>query len=204
MSTSTIRYYQLPAHTTLAVRGFTGDQCTLGVWEGGLGWCGGLLGPKGFLATEFNCASERRGLEKLLADCGVQVLSEQCTLLSRIDEKVRQPFTQLQRGIENLAAGKRDEMDVPLDYSLGTPFQQQVWRELRRVPWGEAISYGELAARIGNPKASRAVGSANGKNPLAPVVPCHRVIQSGGALGGYGGGLEMKRRLLALEGVQTR
>jgi O-6-methylguanine DNA methyltransferase len=204
MAASTIHYYQLPAGTPLAVRGLPAEQCTLGLWEGGLGWCGGLLGPRGFLATEFNCASERRGLEKLLADCGAPVLTEQCAPLTRIDEQARQLFGQLQRGLENLAAGRRDAMEVPLDYSLGTAFQQQVWKELRRVPWGEAISYGELAARIGNPKASRAVGSANGKNPLAPVVPCHRVIQSGGALGGYGGGLEMKRRLLALEGVAVR
>ena len=81
----------------------------------------------------------------------------------------------------------------------GTPFQQDVWRQLRSIPYGETISYGELARRIGKPLASRAVGAANGRNPLPIVVPCHRVVGASGSLVGFGGGLEIKAALLALE-----
>ena len=100
-------------------------------------------------------------------------------------------------------AGTRTAFDLPLAAS-GTPFQKTVWAELVRIPYGKTFSYGELAARIGNPKASRAVGLANGKNPLSIVVPCHRVIGASGKLTGYGGGLERKEALLALERITTR
>ena len=86
----------------------------------------------------------------------------------------------------------------------GTPFQFEVWRRLCDIPYGETISYGELADRIGNPKASRAVGLANGSNPIPIVIPCHRVIGSNGKLTGYGGGLPIKEKLLALERRQLR
>ena len=98
-------------------------------------------------------------------------------------------------------AGKRTKFDLPLA-PAGTPFQCSVWRRLEEIPYGETISYGELARRVGNAKASRAVGSANGKNPLPIVIPCHRVIAGDGSLGGFGGGLPMKTALLALEGVR--
>jgi methylated-DNA-[protein]-cysteine S-methyltransferase len=86
----------------------------------------------------------------------------------------------------------------------GTPFQQEVWKELCKIPYGETISYGELAKRIGNSKASRAVGLANGSNPIPIIIPCHRVIGSNGKLTGYGGGLPIKEKLLALERRQLR
>ena len=86
----------------------------------------------------------------------------------------------------------------------GTPFQRAVWNELQRIPYGETISYAELAKRIGNPKAVRAVGLANGSNPIAIVIPCHRVIGATGALVGYGGGLPSKQALLALERGERR
>lgn len=86
----------------------------------------------------------------------------------------------------------------------GTPFQQRVWHELRGIPYGETISYLELALRIGNPKAVRAVGLANGANPLPIIVPCHRVVGSNGALTGFGGGLPIKRALLDHERGQGR
>jgi methylated-DNA-[protein]-cysteine S-methyltransferase len=86
----------------------------------------------------------------------------------------------------------------------GTPFQLEVWRRLCDIPYGETISYGELARRVGNPRASRAVGLANGTNPLPIVIPCHRVIGSDGKLTGYGGGLPIKEKLLALERRQLR
>jgi len=100
-------------------------------------------------------------------------------------------------------AAERTSFDLPLAPD-GTEFQRQVWSELVRIPYGETISYGEMARRIANPAASRAVGLANGRNPIAVIVPCHRVIGADGSLTGFGGGLDRKRTLLALEqGVQT-
>src|SRR5262245_42625367 len=90
--------------------------------------------------------------------------------------------------------------DVPVRFDRGTPFQHEVWNALRTIPVGETISYAELAERVGRPTAFRAVGSANGQNPVGVVVPCHRVIASDGTLGGYAGGLDRKRWLLAHEG----
>lgn len=95
-------------------------------------------------------------------------------------------------------AGERTEFDLALALE-GTAFQRAVWRKLQEVPYGQTISYGELAERIGKPKASRAVGSANGANRIPIVIPCHRVIAAGGKLGGFGGGLPVKEKLLALE-----
>lgn len=100
--------------------------------------------------------------------------------------------------LEDYFAGTRQAFDLPLR-PRGTPFQLAVWRELSRIPYGETISYGELARRVGDPAAARAVGAANGANPLPIVVPCHRVIGADGRLTGFGGGLPNKRWLLALE-----
>ncbi|HYI11089.1 MAG TPA: methylated-DNA--[protein]-cysteine S-methyltransferase [Thermoanaerobaculia bacterium] len=96
-------------------------------------------------------------------------------------------------------AGKRKMFTIPLA-PRGTPFQLAVWNELLRIPYGSTISYAELARRIGKPSAVRAVGAANGANPIPVIIPCHRVIGANGTLTGYGGGLERKQWLLALEG----
>jgi methylated-DNA-[protein]-cysteine S-methyltransferase len=104
------------------------------------------------------------------------------------------------RQIGEYLSGARREFDLPLDI-CGTPFQESVWKALRGIPFGTTISYKELAERIENPKAVRAVGSANGRNPVCIVIPCHRVIAADGTLGGYAGGLPNKRRLLAVESV---
>ncbi|TAL72413.1 MAG: methylated-DNA--[protein]-cysteine S-methyltransferase [Rhodanobacter sp.] len=96
-------------------------------------------------------------------------------------------------------AGRRTVFDLPL-HPRGTPFQLAVWEELLRIPFGITMSYGELAQRIGKPKAVRAVGAANGRNPIPIIVPCHRVIGADHSLTGYGGGLWIKRALLGLEG----
>lgn len=96
-------------------------------------------------------------------------------------------------------AGKRKEFDVELA-PRGTPFQVDVWTELQKIPYGDTIPYAELARRIGKSNAVRAVGSANGANPIPVIIPCHRVIGSNGTLTGYGGGIERKQWLLALEG----
>jgi methylated-DNA-[protein]-cysteine S-methyltransferase len=95
-------------------------------------------------------------------------------------------------------AGERTAFDLPLA-PRGTEFQRQVWHALLEIPFGETTSYGELAQRLGSPGASRAVGLANGRNPIGIVIPCHRVVGSAGSLTGYGGGLERKRLLLDLE-----
>jgi methylated-DNA-[protein]-cysteine S-methyltransferase len=102
------------------------------------------------------------------------------------------------RQLQRYFAGEAREFDLPLDMQ-GTEFQKRVWRELLAIPYGETRGYGELAAAMGAPKAVRAVGAANGANPIPIVVPCHRVIGASGKLVGYGGGLELKRRLLELE-----
>jgi AraC family transcriptional regulator of adaptative response/methylated-DNA-[protein]-cysteine methyltransferase len=108
-------------------------------------------------------------------------------LLDRVEAQLREYFS-----------GIRDVFDLPIDIP-GSAFQERVWAELRRIPYGETISYRELADRVDAGAAYRAVGRANGTNRLAVIVPCHRVVASGGGLGGYGGGLEAKRRLLDLE-----
>ena len=110
------------------------------------------------------------------------------------------PLPMVVRQLKEYFAGSRRKFDLPLSM-LGTDFQQRVWRALTEIPYGETLSYGQLAKRIGNPSASRAVGLANGRNPIAVIVPCHRVIGADGSLTGFGGGLPRKRWLLAHEGM---
>jgi methylated-DNA-[protein]-cysteine S-methyltransferase len=109
------------------------------------------------------------------------------------------PLPAAARQLKEYFAGKRREFDLPLRME-GTEFQQRVWRELTKIPFGETRSYGQLAKRIGNPNGSRAVGLANGRNPIAIIVPCHRVIGADGSLTGFGGGLDRKEWLLTHEG----
>ena len=109
------------------------------------------------------------------------------------------PYTEaLERELAEYFAGTRKKFSVPLVLA-GTAFQERVWRALRDIPYGTTVSYAELARRVGSAQGVRAVGRANGDNRIAIVVPCHRVVRTGGDLGGYGGGLERKRRLLDLE-----
>ncbi len=98
--------------------------------------------------------------------------------------------------------GRRRAFDLPMALS-GTTFQCEVWEALADIPYGSTVSYAELAAMVGRPRAFRAVGQANGANPIPIVLPCHRVLASGGRIGGYGGGLAMKRHLLDLEGIEA-
>jgi methylated-DNA-[protein]-cysteine S-methyltransferase len=109
-----------------------------------------------------------------------------------------EPFAEACAQLTEYFEGRRREFELPLAPS-GTPFQLRVWNSLRQIPYGETASYGEIARRVGVPSAPRAVGVANGLNPIAIVVPCHRVIGADGSLTGYGGGLERKRVLLELE-----
>jgi methylated-DNA-[protein]-cysteine S-methyltransferase len=108
------------------------------------------------------------------------------------------PFTEVISQLEQYFAAQRTDFDVPLTLA-GTPFQRSVWAALREIPYGETMSYSQLAERIGRPGAARAVGLANGRNPIGIIVPCHRVVGATGSLTGYGGGLSRKRYLLDFE-----
>jgi methylated-DNA-[protein]-cysteine S-methyltransferase len=107
-------------------------------------------------------------------------------------------LVEAERQLQSYFAGELRTFDLPLS-PAGTAFQQRVWEALLDIPFGSVISYGELARRLGDPKASRAVGLANGRNPISIIIPCHRVIGVSGDLTGYGGGIDRKRTLLALE-----
>jgi methylated-DNA-[protein]-cysteine S-methyltransferase len=114
------------------------------------------------------------------------------------------PFADVREQLREYFAGERTTFDdLPLAMD-GAQFERRVWRALQDIPYGETVSYGEIARRVGQPEAARAVGLANGRNPIAVIVPCHRVIGASGALTGYGGGLERKRLLLELEQGQGR
>lgn len=99
-------------------------------------------------------------------------------------------------------SGVRTTFNLPIRYSHGTPFQHSVWNALRDIPYGETRSYEDIAVAIGNPKAVRAIGQANTRNPVLLLVPCHRVINKNGTIGGFGCGVEVKRKLLQLEGLE--
>jgi methylated-DNA-[protein]-cysteine S-methyltransferase len=111
-----------------------------------------------------------------------------------------EPFAVAREQLGEYFAGGRREFDLPLRMA-GSEFERAVWAELERIPYGETRSYAEVARAIGRPDRARAVGAANGRNPISVIVPCHRVIGSDGSLTGYGGGLERKRFLLGLEGI---
>ena len=121
----------------------------------------------------------------------------------RLDETVEYAnhtiLRETARQLDDYFAGRRRVFDLPLAFN-GTDFQKQVWQALLAIPFGETRTYGQLAAQLGNPSASRAVGAANGKNPISIIAPCHRVIGGNGKLTGFAGGLEAKAYLLGLEG----
>ncbi|WP_336112189.1 methylated-DNA--[protein]-cysteine S-methyltransferase [Streptomyces sp. PTD9-10] len=142
-----------------------------------------------FHATD---AVRDRTLERLAARLGAPPVEDPDSPL--LAEAIRQ--------LEAYFAGERHDFDLPLDWSLVSGFNRQVLRELASgVPYGTLVGYGDLAGRVGQPGGAQAVGAAMGANPLPVVVPCHRVVESDGGIGGFGGGLETKRKLLALEGV---
>ncbi|MFI0978921.1 methylated-DNA--[protein]-cysteine S-methyltransferase [Streptomyces sp. NPDC021093] len=152
----------------------------------------------GLVSVVFHADEKVRGkaLEMLAARLGAELVEvpEPIPASSRLAEPVRQ--------FAAYFAGTLRKFDLPLDWSLISGFNRQVLRELNDgVPYGAVVGYGDLAARVGQPGAAQAVGAAMGANPLPVVVPCHRVVESDGGLGGFGGGLETKRVLLALEGV---
>jgi methylated-DNA-[protein]-cysteine S-methyltransferase len=125
---------------------------------------------------------------------------------ARVDRRWRpdgSPFSETVGELREYFDGRRRQFETPLAMH-GSEFERRVWEALREIPYGETVSYGELARSLGQPSAARAVGLANGRNPIAVIVPCHRVIGADGSLTGYGGGLERKRALLELEAGQVR
>ncbi|MFI1288229.1 methylated-DNA--[protein]-cysteine S-methyltransferase [Streptomyces sp. NPDC020792] len=150
--------------------------------------------PEGLVNVVFHAtdAIRERSLDRLASRLGTEpVEAPGSPLLAEAIRQVRAYF-----------AGERQDFELPLDWSLISGFNRQVLRELAStVPYGTVVGYGDLADRVGQPGAAQAVGAAMGANPLPVVVPCHRVVESDGGIGGFGGGLEAKRRLLALEGV---
>ncbi|WP_420001943.1 methylated-DNA--[protein]-cysteine S-methyltransferase [Acinetobacter sp. LF10] len=119
-------------------------------------------------------------------------------LAELIEDRQHPMLLRVKKQLEEYFAGQRQQFDLPLDFQ-GTDFQQQVWQALLTIPYGEKRSYKDIAVQIGNEKAVRAVGAANGKNPISIIAPCHRVIGSSGALVGFAGGLDKKQILLSLE-----
>jgi methylated-DNA-[protein]-cysteine S-methyltransferase len=149
---------------------------------------------EGLVNVVFHATDPVRGkaLDRLASRLGAEpVEAPDSPLLAEAIRQVRAYF-----------AGERRDFELPLDWSLISGFNRQVLRELASgVPYGAVVGYGDLAGRVGQPGAAQAVGTAMGSNPLPVVVPCHRVVESDGGIGGFGGGLETKRKLLALEGV---
>lgn len=131
--------------------------------------------------------------DQLLADLADRVSPRVLEAPAELDE--------VRRELDLYFDGKLDHFDLPLDWRLSSGFRQRVLRAIDRIPYGQTRSYTEMARKAGNERAVRAAGSACGSNPIPLVVPCHRVLRTGGALGGYGGGLPMKQALLELEGV---
>ena len=153
------------------------------------------------LGRMFACATER-GICLLEFDNRKNYLTQLSKLALSLNDEIKDgesPFFEpLKKELEEYFQGKRTEFTVPIQL-VGTDFQKKVWSELLKIPYGETISYKQLAVRTGDPNASRAVANSNGKNKISLIVPCHRVIGANGTLTGYAGGLERKKHLLDLE-----
>jgi methylated-DNA-[protein]-cysteine S-methyltransferase len=144
---------------------------------------------KGICRLEFGKVTERRFLEQLAEDFGPEASFEMRSL----------PIVAVQ--LRKYLAGQSTSFSLEVDIRRLTPFERSVLRQTMKIPYGKTASYGQIAERVGKPKAYRAVGNALGANPIPIIIPCHRVIASDGGLGGYGGGLPYKKKLLSLEGA---
>ena len=134
---------------------------------------------------------------------GVRLLASQDAVPeNKADSDLPILFTEACKQLDEYFANKRTTFDLPIQYPNGTPFQYSVWNALRDIPYGETRSYKDIAVAIGNPKAVRAIGQANTRNPILLHVPCHRVINKKGSIGGFGCGVEIKKQLLQLEGIK--
>ncbi len=156
-----------------------------GVIQTDSGWIALAASDEGLTDATLPQSSPERAIEQLGNDAN--------------GERSDDSFDDLADRFRDYFRGGRQTFPDNLDLSAGTPFQQAVWRTARSIPYGETRSYGWIATVIGRPKASRAVGQAMGSNPLAILIPCHRVVAGDGGLGGFGGGLDMKRQLLMIE-----
>jgi methylated-DNA-[protein]-cysteine S-methyltransferase len=145
--------------------------------------------PRGLVKVSFDIEDPDATIARLAAEVSPRVLERP----ARLDEARRE--------LDEYFAGRRRKFDLSLDWRLADGFRRRVLRATARIPFGATSTYSQVAAAAGSPRAHRAAGTALGANPLPIVVPCHRVLRTGGALGGYGGGLEMKERLLRLEGA---
>jgi methylated-DNA-[protein]-cysteine S-methyltransferase len=153
-----------------------------------LGWLGLVLSPAGLRAVTLPRQDREEALAEVLA-------------LGAREEARDGELADLPERLRRYARGEPVAFPDALDFSAATPFQRSVWQATQEIPYGRTRSYGWLAARAGRPRAARAVGQAMAANPWPIIVPCHRVVSSNGRLGGYGGGLDMKERLLLLEGA---
>jgi methylated-DNA-[protein]-cysteine S-methyltransferase len=154
---------------------------------------------KKILGINIEVVCSQNGVRQILINKNQD--SEKLSGLNQVsfnDNKLFNVFNQLEEYFHK----QRKEFDIPMEM-IGTDFQKRVWEELMKIPFGETISYNQLAIRLGDQKAIRAVAAANGANPLPIVIPCHRVIGSDGSLVGYGGGLDVKQKLLELEGSRS-
>jgi methylated-DNA-[protein]-cysteine S-methyltransferase len=159
------------------------------------GWIAVLATAQGVAAVTLPCGTRQAAEEQLHALVPLSL---------RTAEGGEAAGVYLERARTAILAylqGNRQAFDLPLDIQGGTPFHRKVWEALRRIPYGRVRSYGWVAKKVGKPDAARAVGSACGANPLPLVSPCHRVVAADGTLGGFAGGLRMKKRLLTLEGI---
>ena len=132
----------------------------------------------------------------------IDVKATYSKLATKPDGRAQEILAETRKQLTQYFAGDRKKFDLPFDLT-GTPFQVKAWKTLTRIPYGKTISYSEQAKAMRKAKAFRAVGSANGKNPIPIIIPCHRVIASNGGLGGYSLGLKMKRQLMKLEGISA-
>jgi len=165
--------------------------------------------------TSVYYASMRTPIGRLLAACTesglvrVSVRQEEASFVAELERKLGahavrsgRELAPVTRQFERYFAGRSSRFDIPVDLRHLTPFQRRVLGATRRIPRGRVVSYGEIARRIGQAKACRAVGQALGQNPIPIAIPCHRVISANGGLGGYTGGLKLKKKLLAIEGLE--
>ncbi len=176
-----------PRRAEIRARLLAGDGLELSVLETQLGWMGVAYSPRGIISLQL----PRAGRELALRD--LQRAFPKGSVKQEIPEEIA-------RELRDYSAGRCRQFHLPVDLSSARPFQRAVLTAISRIPFGETRSYGWVARAIGKPGAARAVGQALHTNPIPIIIPCHRVIASNGSLGGYGGGLEMKRRLLQLEG----
>ncbi len=160
------------------------------IFDTNAGWAGIMASPAGLVKSTLPAESE----EEVRLSLGEDV---------RTAERAPDFFTDIVERMKLYFSGEKVGFSDKLDLSGATPFQQAVWEKARLIPYGETRSYLQIAEQTGKPEGARAVGQALGKNPLPVIIPCHRVVASDGSLGGFSGGLEMKIRLLALEGVKS-